>query len=237
MKILFEMYFGSRLYGLETENSDTDIVGVYIEDTFEEFINPFKGKKSGEIDMSIISKQENGKNDKDAVDKKYYHLNKFIKLCSDMNPNILEMLFANEENIIYVDPMFKEHILYNYMIFMSTKYKATFKGYAINCKHKSITNEGKDYNPKMTHHFVRLLEEGRQIAEKGKLDFPFRGFLKYALINIKNKVFSLETIEKLINEYEKIEYEEKVKYNDEPDYDEIKKKYNTLISYYYGLKW
>lgn len=80
MKVLFKIKSGSHLYGLNTPTSDLDYVGVYVEDSFEDFIDPFNTKD--EMDMSIKSKKENGKNDKDAVDEKYFHIKKFIKLCA-----------------------------------------------------------------------------------------------------------------------------------------------------------
>lgn len=78
--ILYKIKAGSFLYGLTTPSSDLDYTGVYIEDKFNEFIDPFNTKD--EIDLSVKSKLENGKNDSDAVDEKYYHLKKFIKLCA-----------------------------------------------------------------------------------------------------------------------------------------------------------
>ena len=137
MKVLFKIKSGSHLYGLNTPTSDLDYVGVYIEDSFEDFIDPFNTKD--EMDMSIKSKKENGKNDKDAVDEKYFHIKKFIKLCADNNPNILEMLFCSENCIEYVDPDFKALILDHPEMFVNAKLIDRFIGYAKSQEQKSYT--------------------------------------------------------------------------------------------------
>lgn len=137
MKVLFKIKSGSHLYGLNTPTSDMDYVGVYIEDNFEDFIDPFNTKD--EMDMSIKSKKENGRNDKDAVDEKYFHIKKFIKLCADNNPSVLEMLFAPEDCIEYVDPDFKTLILDHPEMFVNAKLIDRFIGYAKSQEQKSYT--------------------------------------------------------------------------------------------------
>ena len=125
------------MYGLNTPTSDMDYVGVYIEDSFEDFIDPFNTKD--EMDTSIKSKKENGKNDENAVDEKCFHLKKFIKLCADNNPNVLEMLFAPEDCIEYVDPDFKSLILDHPEMFVNAKLIDRFIGYAKSQEQKSYT--------------------------------------------------------------------------------------------------
>lgn len=137
MKVLFKIKSGSHLYGLNTPTSDMDYAGVYIEDSFEDFIDPFNTKD--EMDMSIKSKKENGRNDKDAVDEKYFHIKKFIKLCADNNPSVLEMLFAPEDCIEYVDPDFKSLILDHPEMFVNAKLIDRFIGYAKSQEQKSYT--------------------------------------------------------------------------------------------------
>lgn len=137
MKVLYKIKSGSHLYGLNTPTSDMDYVGVYIEDSFEDFIDPFNTKD--EMDTSIKSKKENGKNDENAVDEKCFHIKKFIKLCADNNPNILEMLFAPEDCIEYVDPDFKSLILDHPEMFVNAKLIDRFIGYAKSQEQKSYT--------------------------------------------------------------------------------------------------
>lgn len=98
-KIIYKIKSGSHLYGINTPLSDEDYLGIYLNTPEELF-----GLHNSEIlEDNIVSKQENGRNDKDAIDCKYYELRKFIKLAVNNNPTILEMLFATPENIIIKD--------------------------------------------------------------------------------------------------------------------------------------
>lgn len=137
MKVLYKIKSGSFLYGLTTPKSDLDYVGVYIEDTLEELLDPFNNKD--EIDVSIKAKLENGKNSSEAIDEKYFHIKKFIKLCADCNPNIIEMLFAPEYAIEYVDPDFKTLFLDRPEMFVNAKLVDRFIGYAKSQEQKSYT--------------------------------------------------------------------------------------------------
>lgn len=140
IKILFKMKSGSHLYGLNTEKSDEDYVGVYVESDYEDFLDPFNTKD--EYDESVKSKLENGKNNPDAIDCKYFHLKKFIKLCAGNNPSVFEMLFAPEECIEYIHPHFK--ILLNRRgMFLSKRLIDKFIGYAKSQEQKSYTKSEK----------------------------------------------------------------------------------------------
>lgn len=133
--ILYEIKTGSKLYGLETSQSDNDYIGVFIENKFEDYINPFKHTK--EIDTSIKSKKESGKNDINAIDRKYYHLNDFLKLCIANNPNIIEMLFAPQKDIITINPIFKSLIIDNPQYFINKQLINKFLGYVKSQENKS----------------------------------------------------------------------------------------------------
>ena len=135
MQILYKIKSGSHLYGLNTPTSDIDYVGVYIEDSFAEFINPFK--ITDELNLSY--KLLNGKNDLNAMDEKYYHISKFIKLCSENNPGFLEMLFAPEHCIEYAHPFFKSLIIAHPNMFINIKLIDRFIGYAKGQEQKGYT--------------------------------------------------------------------------------------------------
>ena len=87
--------------------------------------------------MSIKAKDENGKNTSDAVDFKLYSLSKFVRLALDNNPNILELLFVNDENIMFINDIGKNLLDLRYE-FLSSNIKHRFLGYAFSQKHKMI---------------------------------------------------------------------------------------------------
>lgn len=86
--IILECLTGSKAYGLNTPESDTDIKGV--------FILP----KHMYYGLDYIPQINNPTND--IV---YYELKRFIDLLSVNNPNILELLFTPKSSILYKHPI------------------------------------------------------------------------------------------------------------------------------------
>lgn len=96
---LIEIKFGSHLYGTATENSDLDIKGIYL---------PSKEQlKNGRYPKTIQSKRKKlpgEKNTKDDVDYELFSLDRFIELLYEGQTMGLDMLFAPESSITYVNP-------------------------------------------------------------------------------------------------------------------------------------
>lgn len=103
-KIILKMVSGSNLYGTNTENSDKDFLGIFL--PTKDFVFGLK-RIEDYTEGSLHSKDEKGKNTKDAVDINLYELRKFIRLALGCNPNIIEMLFVNDKNIIETSDIFK----------------------------------------------------------------------------------------------------------------------------------
>jgi predicted nucleotidyltransferase len=94
---ILQITTGSHLYGTNVATSDEDYVGIFIAP--EKF---YLGLSTvNEVDLSIVSKNVDGKNNSDAIDSKFYELRKFVRLALDNNPNVVEILFCNPENIIF----------------------------------------------------------------------------------------------------------------------------------------
>lgn len=128
---ILEIRSGSHLYGLNTENSDEDYIGIFLAP-----IEYHLGlQKVEQIDLSFKDKLESGRNSKDAIDKTFYELKRFVKLALDNNPNILEVLFVDEKNIIYINE-FGRRLLNLKKEFLSKKIIKTFLGYAKSQKRK-----------------------------------------------------------------------------------------------------
>ena len=125
--ILFECVSGSRAYGLATENSDTDIRGVYYlpKDLF--------------YGLEYIPQVSNETND--IV---YYELGRFLELLSKNNPNILEMLATPEKHILVKHPLMKEIKMED---FLSKLIKDTFVGYAFSQIKKATGLNKKMFEP------------------------------------------------------------------------------------------
>jgi len=108
--IIFECLSGSKAYGLDTAESDTDIRGV--------FILP----KEHYFSLEYIDQINDATND--VV---YYELSKFIGLCAKNNPNILELLAVAEEHVVYQHPLFAKLKI---GLFLSRKSEQSFGNYA-----------------------------------------------------------------------------------------------------------
>jgi len=135
---IIEIRSGSHLYGTNTETSDEDFVGIFMPS--EELL--FGLQNVEECSLNIISKDDAGKNTKDAVDRKLYEYKQFCKLAMKNNPNILELLFVDKKNIVFTNDFGKS--------LLDMKYKfpylglfESFIGYAHAQKHKMILKADK----------------------------------------------------------------------------------------------
>jgi len=110
---VLETLVGSRLYGTNTEKSDYDYRGV--------FVAPID-TKVGLIGAVEQVEDPNG-------DRTLFEIKKFFKLSADANPNILDILFAPEDEYITKTKV-GQAILNNKRMFLSSKIRFTFSGYA-----------------------------------------------------------------------------------------------------------
>lgn len=125
--LLFEVISGSRAFGLATENSDTDIRGVYYLPK-EDFFG-----------LNYIPQISNETND-----ITYYEIGRFVELLQKNNPNILEILASPEDCILYRHPLMD---LLKTEDFLSKLCKDTFAGYAVSQIKKAKGLNKKILNP------------------------------------------------------------------------------------------
>jgi predicted nucleotidyltransferase len=109
---------GSHAYGLNVPTSDEDFKGVCIppKDSYYGMLNKFE-------------QIENMDSKSEGHDSVIYSLNKFVTLASDCNPNIIEILFVDDSDVIKIDK-FGEELKSFRENFISKKIKFTFAGYA-----------------------------------------------------------------------------------------------------------
>lgn len=159
--ILFEAVSGSRSFGLATQNSDTDIRGVYYlpkEDFFGLNYTP------------QISNETN--------DITYYEIGRLIELLQKNNPNILEILASPEDCILQKNPLMD---LLKPEDFFSKLCKDTFAGYAISQIKKAKGLNKKILNPidkerKSILDFCYILQDQGSVPLKKWLrEFPSSG--------------------------------------------------------------
>jgi uncharacterized protein len=125
--LIFESISGSKLYGLDTATSDTDIRGVFVLPK-----NMFYGL------------EYTGQVNNETNDIVYYELKKFIELLSKNNPNILEMLNVPAHCVLYKHPIMD---MIQPEMFLSKLCERTFANYAFTQIKKAYGLEKKIVNP------------------------------------------------------------------------------------------
>lgn len=123
---------GSRLYGNATDKSDWDFRGVFIapKETKLGILGAVEQLEGIEVYKSL---KKAGLDLVETDDIVIWELNRFVKLASDSNPNILDTLcvdYNNSKCAIYANEKGKE-LIDNRDLFMSSRLKFTFSGYAI----------------------------------------------------------------------------------------------------------
>lgn len=119
--ILYKCLFGSKLYGTDGPDSDTDYKVVYLPSKSEVLL--------GEANKSLsVSSCTSGKNVKDDVDTDYYSFQKFLNLLKKSEQNCLDVLFSdsNEDAVIEKHPMWDQLIISNRDKFLTKNLKSSF---------------------------------------------------------------------------------------------------------------
>jgi uncharacterized protein len=112
---------GSRAYGTATEDSDWDFKGCFCAPK-RYYLSPFRNVEE------VAWKNEALKNC-DKEEGTVYELTKFIKLACNANPNILEILFCRDSEVLKCSPE-GELLRKNRDLFLSRRAAKAFTGYA-----------------------------------------------------------------------------------------------------------
>ncbi|MEO4006605.1 nucleotidyltransferase domain-containing protein [Flavobacterium sp. CAU 1735] len=125
--LLFECVSGSKAYGLDTPESDTDLKGV------------FYLPKEQFFGLEYVAQVQNETND-----EVYYELGRFMELLLKSNPNMLELLATPEDCVLFKHPIMERLTM---EMFLSKQTKDTFAGYAVTQIRKAKGLKKKIVNP------------------------------------------------------------------------------------------
>jgi len=164
---ILEIVSGSHLYGTNTEKSDKDYYGIFMPSI--EYVLGFK--KCEEVDFSVIEKDEKGKNTKNALDRKLFEFRKFIKLAMDNNPNVIEIVFVNDKNIIFQNDIGKQLLSIKHL-FPYKGLKAKFLGYAFSQKHKMVIKKENYFDLINAKTYLNRFNDDKYILELVSNDKP-----------------------------------------------------------------
>lgn len=149
-RVIFKCVIGSRAFGLEDENSDTDYRGIYL--------------PPAELQWSLYGVPE--QLDCHETQETYWELQKFLVLALKANPNVLECLYT--PLIEKVTPLGQE-LLDMREIFLTRIVYQTYNGYVMSQFKKmqtDIKNQGK-VKWKHVMHLIRLLISGITLLREG----------------------------------------------------------------------
>lgn len=170
---IVECVAGSHAYGTSVPTSDMDYRGIFMGSP-ESILTPFYPVEQVE----------------GPGDRVLYEVGKFLKLAADQNPNILELLWVRESDILFATRWYLAIREMRGRI-LSQKSKHTFSGYAhaqmkrLQSAAKSIADSGQPragrnearakleqehgYDTKHAMHLVRLLKMGIEVLRDGEL--------------------------------------------------------------------
>lgn len=154
--IILEGITGSKAYGLDTENSDEDIKGIYVVPT-EQILGVFKVRETYDhVDPDWV----------------YHEVGKAIQLFIKANPTLLEMLFLDGYTTL---TKLGKLLVDNRHLFLSNTVRKSYGGYALSQARKLNARGGTYGNgrnkrfAKHSRHCLRLLYQGRELLETGTL--------------------------------------------------------------------
>ena len=150
--IIYRCVVGSRAYGLDHDESDTDRRGIYL--------------APADLQWSLFGAPEQFEDN--ATQSCYWELQKFLTMALKANPNILECLYS--PMVEKVTPL-GEELLALREAFLSQMIFQTFNGYAMSQFKKieqDLRNSGQ-IKWKHAMHLLRLLLTGAATLREGRL--------------------------------------------------------------------
>lgn len=183
MNVILRGVVGSTAYGLATESSDVDRIGVFQTPTVE-FLRRYGSTelelKLGddyEIDTEAILARWDMEGKKDSKvtldpDIQLHELGKYIRLAAQANPTATEALWLPEYDVMTDEGAF---LVANRELFLSQRLRPRYIGYARD-QLKRLLDRGdfdsdlKKRTQKHGRHCARLLTQAETILRDGKLD-------------------------------------------------------------------
>lgn len=148
--LLVKHYAGSHAYGTALPTSDVDFRGIFCADPVN-VLTPFFPVRECE--------------DVNEEDTKLYELAHFMKLCLDCNPNIIETLWVDTDDVVETSEAYM-HLRCNRERLLSSKVAFTFSGYAISqLKRLKQSKRKVNYLPDLT----KLCEVLQQAIKDGNI--------------------------------------------------------------------
>lgn len=220
MKILFKTIVGSKLYGLDTPESDTDYRGF------------------GMPDVSAIigltrQEQDESKSLDDNTEGTIFSLNKYLHLLMKGNPTVFEIAFANEKfhvestsEGLSICGFVRTHFVTKHLF---KPYSAYFRAQQRELNNTKRTGKRLElvkkygYDTKFASHAARLGYQCCELMKDGTLNPTLEGVEREICMGIKTGQYSLSRVNDILTTLDKDMYYEyeKSKLPAHPDFDVI----------------
>ncbi|WP_010587382.1 nucleotidyltransferase domain-containing protein [Schlesneria paludicola] len=149
-RVIYRCVIGSRAYGLDDEQSDTDYRGIFL--------------PTAELHWSLYGVPE--QIECDATQEHYWEFQRFLGLALKANPNVLECLYTP---LIEKTTPLAEELLQIREIFLSRLVYQTYNGYVMSQFKKMQSDLHNQGQVKWKHvmHLIRLLISGICVLRHG----------------------------------------------------------------------
>jgi len=165
-RVVYITKYGSKLYGTDNPNSDTDYKGIFIPNKEDVLL------KRDLEHFNFNSNDNNTKNGKDDIDLQLFSIYKFFNLLKKGETGAMDILFSmfREDTQVYNDRTFTEVIMQNYKKFYNRNLHS-FIGYCVG-QSKLYNVRGERFNELhlFVEYFNALVKE--QGDEKLESMFP-----------------------------------------------------------------
>jgi uncharacterized protein len=125
---------GSRAYGIHLPTSDVDVKGVAVPParTFHGWLHPFEQADDASrfgVFVDTLHDEERAAVTHGKIEGVVYEIRKFVRLATENNPNILDVLFCRDDEVRLSTDL-GTRLRAQRDVFLSAQAKHTFSGYA-----------------------------------------------------------------------------------------------------------
>lgn len=204
-RVIYRCVIGSRAYGLEDEQSDTDRRGFFL--------------PPADLHWSLYGVPEQLENEE--TQEAYWEIQKFLVLALKANPNVLECLYSP---IVEFTTPLADELLGMRDVFLSKLVFQTYSGYVASQFKKMQTDLRNQGQVKWKHvmHLIRLLISGINVLREGHLIVKV-GEAREQLLSIKRGEMSFQVADAWRKQLQ-IEFEgafQRTRLPERPDYERV----------------
>lgn len=155
--VILESVVGSKAYGLDTPESDTDTMGVFVAPTLK--VSGWGWGPSSETWSNAGPEGD---------DSTYHEVGKFLRLAVKGNPTLIELLFMREDLYTVMEPVGREMIALREHVLSEKTIRGAYLGYVNEQINRYATRP--EPKEKMARHSLRLARQGVQLLTTGTMD-------------------------------------------------------------------